>query len=503
MTQTLQPGGVEVDWSATISDGKKNGLTTVDISIQSMLDKVQSSTDVNSTVEEAIINTTEDDEEVVLGITLTAEIPEKCNIKCMLHQGGDITVTGKLEGEDGFELMTSGGNIVVDKLRGDAIHLDSKYEGNAGGIIHVKKACEAQELNISVGAGGRLRAKMLNVSNANIEVEDAGLEFGKMDDDDGMALIDVGSIYTSQAGEGAHLVVSKSEMSRSDSIKKVRVKSNHGHISVRTASSFSPNDSSIVDDYGQKMAHVELGGVNGSFDVSVEKFGVENVFSKAEDGSMPMAAKVHVDSLSPGQASILTSDYGDVGVTLDRKIESEIRLLSTPLVNNLDPNVLLDEDENELVAALAEHDDDVDGLMISLEQNYAGAPEESLRITLETEAFSGRRNCDMKHVEYVQGVIENKSREPNSRFDVKTKGLASSVGKIRIEGAARQALQGFSGGEETMVDIPLLSVVTDGRIKVETLSWFGAIARRYGVEDEGRDLGRQATAGGAANAKKQ
>ena len=64
-------------------------------------------------------------------------------------------------------------------------------------------------------------------------------------------------------------------------------------------------------------------------------------------------------------------------------------------------------------------------------------------------------------LEYVEGIVDNKSNEPNSRFDVKTKGLtsssSSSVGKIRIEGAA---------------DMPLLALAIDGMIKIDSLSWF-------------------------------
>lgn len=43
--------------------------------------------------------------------------------------------------------------------------------------------------------------------------------------------------------------------------------------------------------------------------------------------------------------------------------------------------------------------------------------------------------------------------------------------------------------------MPLLAVATDGRIKLETLSWFGSIARRYGLEEEDatRRVGRQAS----------
>jgi len=501
------------DWSVDTRKGKKAGLSTIEVNI-GLFRGLESSICVHP------------DEEVLeeeinagarVGLTLTAKVPEKCNVMFMLHEGGDITVKSKLEGEDGFQLFTKGGDILLDKLRGDTITLDSKFGGSAGGTIYVKKSCEAQELDISVGKGGRLRAKMLNVSNANIEVEDGEMDIEKIDKDDSGALIDISSIYASQSGQGAHLVVKKSEDALSNgttgTTKKVRVKSNHGHISVRAVSNFPSTGSSIFDEYEQKIAHVELGGVNGSFDISVERAVGDDPF-RNRDASNPMAAKVHIDSLSPGQASILTSDFGDLGITLDRKIESDVRLLSTPLLNNTDPNLMLEEDENELIKELSNHDDDLEELMskvtkIELDSNGQA---KTNRIEIETEAFTGHRSSDMKHVEYVQGIIENKSHEPNSRFDVKTKGLSS--GKIRIDGAAGQALSGFSGGGQTtgksellsnerLVDLPLLAVATDGHIKVESLSWFGAIARRYGIENEGRDLGRQAKAGAAANAKKQ
>ena len=518
--QTFQEDGMnKLDWSVSINDGKKEGLTFVDVSIQMIRnenDHKAASDGIHAQEEVTLEKIGTDGKHKVP--TLVAKIPEKCNVKCALFQGGDIVVTKKLEGEDGFEFLTSGGDIVVDKLRGDVIQLDSKFESGEstiGGTIHIRKACDAQELGIVVNKGGRLRAKMLNVSNANIETEDIGIDCDSIDDDDGMALIDVSSIYTSLTGEGAHLLVNKSsdlsEMSRnSDSIKKVRVKSNHGHISVRTASSFLPEESPpVIDEYGQKMAHVELGGVNGSFDVSVEKLGGENISNDEPlvNDSLPMAAKIHVDSLSPGQASIITSDFGSVGISLDRKIESDIRLLSTPLMNNMDTNVLLNEDENEIIEVISDHDDDIEELIAPLGDDNDNEPEKIYRISMETEAFSGHRSSDMKYSEYVHGVIDNKSHEPNSRFDVKTKGLSSSVGKIRIEDAAGQALQGFSGSKKedndgndtngSAIDLPLLAVATNGRIKVESLSWFGAIARRYGVEDEQRDLGRQAKAGSA------
>jgi len=502
------------DWSIETRDGKKIGLSTIDVNIglvNNLEDSFLTHTEQKVHEEDVCADTGP-------GLTLIAEIPEKCNIRCTLHRGGDITVNKKLEGEDGFVFMTSGGNILLDKLRGDKITLDSSFKGNTSGTIFVKKACESQELAISIGKGGRLRAKMLNVSNANIEVEDGGMsDIEKLDEDDSGALIDISSIYASESGEGVHLAVKKSADALSNDgtimTKKVRVKSNHGHLSVRAISDFNVFESSSLDKNGQEMCHVDLGGVSGSIDVSIERIEGGDKFHNSCDPIPSLAAKVHIDSLSPGQANILTSDFGDLNVTLDRKIESDIRLLSTPLLNDTDPNLMLEDDDNELVQSLCKHDDDLDKLLPSVVKDEMNGNEfdRSYRIEIETDAFKGHRAVDMKYVEYVQGVIENKSLEPNSRFDVKTKGLSS--GKIRIEGAAGQALLGFSGGKKNedgedfsndhLVDLPLLAVATTGKIKVESLSWFGAIARRYGIENEDRDLGRQAKAGTVADARKQ
>ena len=105
----------------------------------------------------------------------------------------------------------------------------------------------------------------------------------------------------------------------------------------------------------------------------------------------------------------------------------------------------------------------------------------------------------MDHVQYAQGVACNRSEEPDSRFDVKTRGRQ---GKINVEGAAGQALEGFSGGKASSDEItsddekrPLVAVATNGEISLESLSWLGAIARRYGVSDDRIDLGRQASIG--------
>jgi hypothetical protein len=105
------------------------------------------------------------------------------------------------------------------------------------------------------------------------------------------------------------------------------------------------------------------------------------------------------------------------------------------------------------------------------------------------------------HVTYSSGIVVNKSAEPDSRFDRKVQQIPSSLGKIRLDSAADQALDSFSShadGGEHPADAAssaraLFAVACAGRIKVETVSWFGAIARRYGFTEDERELGRTAS----------
>jgi len=487
----------DVGWSVNVQDGKKLGLSSVDVSLFRTL---HSSTVNDETIQYQDI--THDGEKLhdIERLSLIATIPEKCNIQCLLNEGGNIAINGKLEAEDGFSFITNGGSITIDKLRGDDIHLESRCDKSRSGNIHVKKSCEAQNLNIHVGRGGRLRAKMLNVSNANVEVQSCGDKFEKLDDDDSTALIDISSIFTSQSGDGVHLAVeSSSNDSIDESVRKIRVKSSHGHVSVRSISQFSKLQGPTKDEYGQNIAQVELGGINGSFDISVENNTDDHYGMGSDIQKPPMAAKVHVDSLSLNQANILTSDFGDVSLSLDRKVESDVRFLSTKFLKKLDPNLLLEDDDTRVIKSLTIHDQ-----YIEENQRQMDTCDKEQMISIKTNAFKESYSSNMKHVEYLQGVVENKSQEPDSRFDLKTKGI-DSVGKIRIEGAANQALHGFSGGkidknfEVNKEALPLLCIATEGKISVESLSWFGAISRRYGIEREQKDLGRQANAGNAAN----
>jgi len=107
-------------------------------------------------------------------------------------------------------------------------------------------------------------------------------------------------------------------------------------------------------------------------------------------------------------------------------------------------------------------------------------------------------------VHYARGTMKNCSGEPDARSDVRGRG------KINVDGAASQALHGFQrGGKQPSSSSsfsptsyapppilpPLLAVATDGIIELESLSWFGSIARRYGLEEEEskKDVGRQAS----------
>ena len=120
---------------------------------------------------------------------------------------------------------------------------------------------------------------------------------------------------------------------------------------------------------------------------------------------------------------------------------------------------------------------------------------------------------DSAVVHYMRGTMKNRSGEPDARSDVRGRG------KINVDGAASQALHGFQrGGKQSSSSPPssyrlapspssptshtppktlppLLAVATDGIIVLESLSWFGSIARRYGLEEREskKDVGRQAS----------
>ena len=68
----------------------------------------------------------------------------------------------------------------------------------------------------------------------------------------------------------------------------------------------------------------------------------------------PLAARVHVDSLSPDSVSVVAAKGGDAEATVDRKVEADVRLLaSCPDPSALDLDILLGDDDEDIVGHLA------------------------------------------------------------------------------------------------------------------------------------------------------
>jgi hypothetical protein len=199
----------------------------------------------------------------------------------------------------------------------------------------------------------------------------------------------------------------------------------------------------------------------------------------------------------------VSSDSGNILITLDRKAEADLRLLSLPDAECLAETgaLLAEEEDSKLLMEVLQKLPIPDG------QLYSQVTQQDDRISIQTKAFTPRPETSFEtdHVAYVDGWVENKSNELDSRFERKVRGIdavqAGSVGKIRLDEAADQALQGFSddsaskatGKRDGEYLRPLLAVVGTNKIKVETVSWLGAIARRYGLEETERDLGRTAS----------
>ena len=250
-----------------------------------------------------------------------------------------------------------------------------------------------------------------------------------------------------------------------------------------------------------------------------------------DDENLPadwVSCHAHFDSISSDSVTVLMADNGKVHATFDRKVESDLRLLSASNLDSVDIDTLLDykddiKNDNETTG-------DVESMLNQI--NEDSVPRNGNQIDIRTRAFTEKTTENMslvhngktssssspfKNYEFVDGWIENTSAEPDSRFDRKLRGETGSLGKIRLDGAANQALDGFyqstsssergnedpssSSSSSSSRDIsssfirPIVLIVSSSQIVVETLSWLGNIARRYGLQDgraEG-DLGRTAT----------
>mmetsp|Transcript_32110 Transcript_32110/g.61520 ORF Transcript_32110/g.61520 Transcript_32110/m.61520 type:complete len:832 (+) Transcript_32110:214-2709(+) len=479
------------------------------------------------------------------------------------------------------------------------------------GVIHVRKAIEARTVRIHTPS--RVRARMLNGSNVSVHVVSRtsskskstggaeGVKKKKLDDDDEGAIIDVGSLYISNGGgleEGgmeneARLIVdddtnpcssygnnniSDSSGTTARSSGLVRVKSTHGHVTVHAKSNHSsPSTSSSEEEplsSSLQSPLIDLGGVNGSCDVTLEISSSCNVDTTNNDNNTPFSntncnkittTRIHFDSMTPESISTITTRGGGRGqhaaatsITVDRKVEAEVRLLSVNMATSsssgthlLPPNVdaysITSDDDEDVKSILMEvndfvrkhNGDDVNGYSREGHDDVVVTTADDKKrssISIETDAYNGEwgwnaldsqcnngddndnaadannDNCPelSRAIEYTRGTMRNRSEEPDSRFDVRSRG-----GKINIDGAASQALHGFRGktkegdppssssgtsddASSTSPPLPLLAVATEGEIKLETLSWFGSIARRYGLGEEGgkkenRGIGRQAS----------
>eukprot|EP00934_Nitzschia_sp_Nitz4_P006263 Nitzschia sp. Nitz4//scaffold4_size323378//198854//200596//NITZ4_000674-RA/size323378-processed-gene-0.363-mRNA-1//-1//CDS//3329553441//6253//frame0 len=406
--------------------------------------------------------------------SLALEVPEKVNLDCDLQHGGSITIHNKIEGD--VRIRTADGDVCVQKLRGHILDIEALGQDNN---IYSEDLLEAETLHVSLPQAGRFRAKRVHASalDASIrrEYDTSALSDSSVlfDSDDAGALCDIGSLYIT--GDASVDVQS------TDSTKQaVNIKSNHGHVLVRASQPLPTTTNPMTH---EKLPIVEMSGVNASCEVYVSS----NSTVQDDNKNAGVTCRVHFDSIAPDSVTVLHATRGDVSVTVDRKVETDLRMLSSPNASSVDIDTLLLDDD----------DDEYPDMVTTLE---GMEPHESLEdpIVIKTKAFTEKPVERFNGISYMDGWMENKSSEPDSRFDRKNRGDVGSVGKIRLDGAAHQALQGFHGsdGKENSTFIrPMVLVVGTGKIMVETLSWLGNIARRYGLDDkrEKDDLGRTAT----------
>lgn len=421
---------------------------------------------------------------------IALEVPEKVNIDCDLEDGGSISIEGKIEGD--IRLRTKNGNIFLKKARGHIIDIEAQGSGN---MIFASDLVEAESLRLALPHSGRFRAKRVHVGTCNVvigsanrietDVPEVGENRSRLDNDDEGAICDLSSLYTT--GEATIEVRSSDASSQA-----VRIKSSHGHVSVCTT---APMPRVRHEMTGSRLPAVDMGGINGSCEIHIEGTDVDG----GETDSL--ACLAHFDSIEPDSASVIRSQLGSLQLTMDRKIETELRLLSSSNSDSADLDVLL----------LHEDDEDFEELSVMLSRLDKNAQASSTnRIDIQTTAFTAKKlhlPRTFENIEFSDGWVENKSSEPDSRFDRKLKGNTGSVGKIRLDGAADQALQGFSD-QQSLDDgngflRPIVAVVGKDKITVETLSWLGNIARRYGFEDTRNEenLGRTATRRGRFGAR--
>lgn len=417
---------------------------------------------------------------------ITVQVPEKINLHCDLSAPGScVSIPGKIEGD---VVLQAGSMIHAKKLRGHKIDLQATHR------IHVSDLIEAASLRVHTS--GRFRAKQIHCVKADLQVfeeEDDSTtdplskspENVHYDPDDEQSLVDISALFIStgnDAGSGASIQIHPRRQTPI-SHRAVRIKSNHGPVMVQVEMGQQPT--TVMNEFtNMPYPLVELGGVNGQCEVSV--LGSSSSETPQHDDKDWVSCQIHLDSLSTGSVSLVTADCGNVAITVDRKVVADLRLLSHPESSTLlESGSLLAEEEDEgMICQILKQL--CDGQQQS---NHATADvTTSTKIQLLSPAFTEKDSSFSTHaMEYVEAVVENKSSEPDSRFDRQS-------GKVRIDGAGSQALSRFSLADgEHAEERPLFAVVGVGNIVLETVSWFGAIARRYGLEESERELGRTAS----------
>ncbi|GMH52634.1 hypothetical protein TrRE_jg4550 [Triparma retinervis] len=372
---------------------------------------------------------------------------------------GNIEVTSKLEGDD-IHLSTSSGSIVVSKLRAHRISL------SAPSFVGVSSLVEAEDGRIS---GGRIRAKMLNGRNMHLTgtscTPPSSLDpnlLSAFDDDDGGAKIDVGSLYTSDTSPA--FISTKRDRGGPFGCA-VRVKNSHGGLNVDVASEGEGGSSGVVDMYGRREAVVELGGISGSCNLKVEG-----------GSSDDLSARVHFDSVFKSGWSSVSAESGDVELTVDRKVHSSIRMLSSGAPLTAIHTSLLDGSDPLPTESLS--------------------PAHLGRIDIKTNAFKPAVKFGEEEgggVEYVEGDVFNDTAEPDSRFEVQAGNMKRDVvggggGKVDIEGASNSALDAFGqqkkdnhDGEDGDLHVITVGTGGGGAVSLETLEWMETIKRRFGM----------------------
>ena len=172
---------------------------------------------------------------------------------------------------------------------------------------------------------------------------------------------------------------------------------------------------------------MHLGGVNGSCQLEI-------ISPRPHLHSYHATSKIHFDSILSD--SSISANVGNIAITTDRKVSADIHLAG----NSVD--ILTDAFESE-----------------SESESEAEAEAEAEETTPTS----------------IKGKLLNVTNDPRSRADARSRG----AGKIDHTGAASQALHAF--GQHQSEPPRISASAKGGSITLNSLSWIGNIAAKYGV----------------------